>query len=284
MSLQNLTFKKAYFEITNVCNANCTFCPKNGRAPHFVTDSEFDHVTDQLTCKVEYLYFHLMGEPLLHPHIKEFSLIAKNKGFKVMITTNGILSDSIGISLVNSGAVNKVSISLHSYESNSFGISLDEYLSRCIKLADACVNNKTVCAFRLWNIGYNDSQNSSIINKLREHYSNEWSEIRTGYKIKDYLFIEWGDHFDWPDINIREPLSNNLFCYGLRNQIGILSNGTVVPCCLDSEGNIPLGNIYSSTLNDILSSDRAKAIYDGFSNHIPSEELCKKCGYAKRFN
>ena len=73
MSLINGCFKKAYFEITNVCNANCSFCPKNSRPPHFVTDSEFDRVTDQLKGRVEYLYFHLMGEPLLHPRIIDFS-------------------------------------------------------------------------------------------------------------------------------------------------------------------------------------------------------------------
>lgn len=283
MSLINGCFKKAYFEITNVCNANCSFCPKNSRPPHFVTDSEFDRVTDQLKGRVEYLYFHLMGEPLLHPRIIDFSKNANNKGFKVMITTNGILSEEIGIPLVNSGSISKVSISLHSYESNSFGIKLNDYIEKCIKLADACVEHNTVCAFRLWNVGYNDSLNHLIISILKDYYNSEWSEIRSGYKIKDYVFLEWGDHFDWPNSGGDIVATKNLFCYGLRNQIGILSNGTVVPCCLDSDGNIQLGNLYYQNIDEILSSDKAKIIYDGFSNHIPIDDLCKRCGYATRF-
>jgi radical SAM protein with 4Fe4S-binding SPASM domain len=282
MSLENGFFKKAYFEITNVCNANCSFCPKNSRPKYYVTDSEFERTTDELKGQVEYLYFHLMGEPFLHPDIESFALKAKAKGFKVMITTNGILSDKIGIPLVRTGAIDKISISLHSYESNLYSFSLEDYLNRCVSLADVCADYNTVCAFRLWNAGYNNSLNDTIISFLHRHYTDEWSQIRTGFKIKNYIFLEWGEHFEWPDTEA-DRVSDKLFCYGLRNQIGILSDGTVVPCCLDSEGKIPLGNIYTQSLKDILSSERAKRIYDGFSQHKPVEELCKRCGYATRF-
>ncbi len=282
MSLQNGAFKKAYFEITNVCNAACTFCPGNTREPHFVTDEEFDAVLTKLKDRVEYLYFHLMGEPLLHPHVSEFAARAKKCGFKVMITTNGILSREVGIPLVKTGAISKISISLHSHEANSLGISLDEYLSSCFDLAVTAAENNTVCALRLWNLGVENAQNDAVICALRARFGTEWTEIRSGFKIAEYIFLEYGERFDWPDEH--ECDREVTFCHALRNQIGVLSNGTVVPCCLDAEGRINLGNLYESDLDGILSSERAKALYDGFSAHKAVEKLCQSCGYANRFN
>ncbi len=284
MSLQSGSFKKAYFEITNVCNANCGFCPKTKRFPRFVSESEFDLITDKLAGRVEYLYFHLMGEPLLHPNVREFALKAHNKGYKTMITSNGILAQDNGIPLVTEGNISKISISLHSFESNSFNMSLGDYLDGCIELSRVCAEHHTVCALRLWNKGYNDSLNGQVIERLKRTYIESWNEIRSGYKLSEYVFLEYGDHFEWPDANNTGICNDVLFCHGLRNQIGILCDGTVVPCCLDSNGSIPLGNLLTDDLDTILSCDRAKAMYDGFSSHTPVEELCKSCGYAKRFS
>ncbi len=283
MSLQSGTFKKAYFEITNVCNAACTFCPGTFREAHFVSDNEFDSVISALRGRVEYLYFHLMGEPLLHPSVKEFALKAKNSGFKVMITSNGILSREVGIPLVKTDVLTKISLSLHSFEANSFGMSLDSYLEACLDLAEEAGRHDTVCALRLWNRGAEDNKlNNDILSALKKRFGSDWSEIRTGHKLANNIFIEYGDRFEWPNDDISGE--KTVFCHALRNQIGILCDGTVVPCCLDAEGRVSLGSIYKSTLDDILSSPRAKALYDGFSSHKAVERMCQGCGYAKRFN
>ena len=63
----------------------------------------------------------------------------------------------------------------------------------------------------------------------------------------------------------------------------MLADGTVVPCCLDHEGDIALGNIFEGSMEEILASERASAIYEGFRDHRATEELCRKCGYARRF-
>ena len=102
-------------------------------------------------------------------------------------------------------------------------------------------------------------------------------------KLKDKVYLNMAEKFEWPNIN-REVISESAFCYGLRDQIGILVDGTVVPCCLDSEGNIPLGNIFESSLENILNSKRAKDLYEGFSNRKAVEELCKRCGYVTRYS
>ena len=95
------------------------------------------------------------------------------------------------------------------------------------------------------------------------------------------LYLEFADMFVWPDNEA--PAQDVHFCMGLRDHIGVLSDGTVVPCCLDADGSIPLGNLFNEELTDIVSSPRAKAIYDGFSQNKCSEEMCKHCQYATRF-
>ena len=117
---------------------------------------------------------------------------------------------------------------------------------------------------------------------LKENISGEWKENTRGIKIRDKIYLEWGERFEWPDINA-EVKGNKFFCYGLKDQFGILCDGTVVPCCLDSDGVIRLGNIFGENIEDILSCERAKNIVDGFRCGKASEELCRRCGYAQRF-
>ena len=195
----------------------------------------------------------------------------------------GRLAAEKGIPLVREGNVNKISVSLHSYEANSFGKTLDEYLDSCVELSRACAEHGTVCALRLWNKGYKDTLNGEVIKRLKAAYPEPWNEIRSGYKLSEYVFLEYGEHFEWPDGNGNGEKNVTLFCHGLRNQIGILCDGTVVPCCLASEGSVALGNLLTDELDAVLTNGRAKAIYDGFSAHTPVEELCRSCGYAKRF-
>lgn len=282
MSLQNGRLDKAYFEITNVCNAACRFCPGTKRKKRFVSDEEFDAVLSALQGRVKHLYFHLMGEPLLHPSVCEFARRARDAGFRVMITSNGILSDTVGRALIETGAVYKISLSLHSYEANTFGISLQNYLSRCLDLAELASEEGSICVLRLWNQGGAEALNPMVLEAIRGRFAGEWHQLRSGFFLKDHVFLEWGERFDWPEIEGEEKRVE--FCHSLRNQIGILADGTVVPCCLDSEGEMALGNLYTQTLDDILKSPRAKAIYDGFSAHIPTEALCRRCGYASRFH
>lgn len=280
-----LPLSKAYFEISNVCNASCAFCPGNKRQPRFVSEEEFRLVLQRLKGRVQYLYFHVMGEPLCHPYLCRFAELAANEGFRVMITSNGLLAETVGLPLLETGAVYKISLSLHSYEANAFGVSLNSYLDGCFRLAEVAAGRKTICALRLWNQGPNaenaSSLNAAVLSAMRLRFGDLWHQNRCGYRLKPYLFLEWGERFLWPG---QAPYTDEaLFCHALRSQIGILSDGTVVPCCLDGEGRMPLGNIFSDTLESILSSSRAERIYNGFTSHIATEKVCRTCGYARRF-
>ena len=242
---------------------------------------EFSLLAVKLRPHTEYLYFHLMGEPLLHPLLGNFLEIAGNLGFKVMITTNGTLLKEKRELLCKSPALLKVNISLQSFEANTGG-ELKGYLGDCIDFAERAAASGKRCEFRLWNRNGLEKLNPDIEAQLASAFPKPWTKSREGWKLGERLWLEPGDHFDWPDLKA-DDRGESCFCYGLRDQIGVLCDGTVVPCCLDHEGDIPLGNLFEQELNEVLSSDRARAIHDGFSERRAVEALCRRCGYSRRF-
>ena len=274
-------FRKVYLEISNVCNLNCSFCPGTSRPAKVMGQEDFSHILSKLQPWTDYLYFHLMGEPLCHPQLELFLKLAGDAGFKVILTTNGTLLNKMKPILLASPALHKVNISLHAFEANDLAIPFSQYLADCFVFGKAA-EGKIIVSYRLWNNGGADSCNEQILNSLSTYFPQPWVTERHGQLLGDKVYLEFGDKFDWPDLSAPDG-GETCFCYGLRDQIGVLCDGTVVPCCLDHNGDLPLGNLLEEDLNAILSSPRAKAIYDGFSQGKAAEDLCRRCGYARRF-
>ena len=273
--------QKAYLEITNVCNLNCSFCPGTRRAPRFLSVEEFRLLAGKLRRQTDYLYFHLLGEPLLHPELGALLRIAGELGLACMITTNGTLLPERGELLLTAERLRKVSISLQSFEANPGG-ELEGYLSGCLAFARKAAEKGVFCELRLWNRGGLETLNPAIRERLEACFPLPWEKSRNGWKLAERIWLDPGERFDWPDLDAPDR-GERCFCYGLRNQIGVLCDGTVVPCCLDHEGDIPLGNLFTQELDEILASPRARAIYEGFSQRRAVEELCRRCGYRTRF-
>lgn len=274
-------FRKIYLEISNVCNLHCAFCPGTSRKPQVMTEEAFASLLPKLRPWSDYLYFHLMGEPLCHPQLERFLSLAGEAGFKVILTTNGTLLKKQQEVLLSAPALHKVNISLHAFEANDLAVPFEEYLSRCLSFGQAA-SGKKIVVYRLWNQGGADDLNGQILSALESAFPKPWQEARQGVRLADRIFLEYGDKFDWPDLTAEDG-GDTVFCYGLRDQIGILCDGTVVPCCLDHNGDIALGNLFRQSMEEILQGPRAEAIYQGFRHRKASEELCRKCGYAKRF-
>ena len=276
-----MRFQKVYLEISNVCNLRCAFCPGTKRAAHVMTEAEFSALLPKLRPYTDYLYFHLMGEPLLHPQLPRFLDLAGDAGFKVIITTNGTLLGRQQDVLLAAGGLHKVNISLHAFEANDLTIPFETYLENCFAYGKAA-EGKKLTVYRLWNQGGADEKNGQILSALQKWFPIPWEETRRGIRIGEKTFLEYGDKFDWPDLTATDG-GDRVFCYGLRDQIGVLCDGTVVPCCLDHEGDLALGNLHQEDMDTILRSKRAQAIFQGFQKRKAAEELCRKCGYAKRF-
>ena len=271
-------YSRVYVEITNICNMNCSFCHGHKRPLHQMTEAEYAHLLQQLKGKTEYIYHHLMGEPLVHPLLPRFIEMARQAGFRPMLTTNGTLLASRGDALLDKG-LHKVNISLHSFEGQD-AADHRRYMEQVAAFAQKATQNGTIISLRLWNSGCDEGRNDTALALLRELLPGPWTPNTRGFRIRDMLFLEWGDRFAWPDQSAPD-YGKEVSCYGLRDHFGILCDGTVVPCCLDSDGSIPLGNVFNRELTDILNSPRAAAIAEGFRCRTAVESLCRHCGFAQ---
>ena len=287
---------RCYIEITNTCNLDCHFCPKHNRARRQLTAEEFDLLTDKVRGKVCFLYFHLMGEPLLHPLLPQFIMMAREKGFKTVLTSNGTLLHR-AMNLLDTqkdknlldALPHKVQLSLHSHESNARG-KLSSYMEEVMQFATQAAAKGTCVVLRLWNQGGRDKENEQVMDYIAEYVPRPWKERPDGYRICDNLYLEFDRKFEWPSAeasseneatdtstSVATPEKREVFCKALLKQIGILSDGSLVPCCLDHNGDVILGNLFHQSLEEILTSPRAQAMIEGFQHHTATETLCQNC-------
>lgn len=264
-------YKKVYLEITNICNLNCPFCIKNQRPLKMLSDEEFKIILKKLEGYTKYLYFHLMGEPTMHPKINEFIDFA-SKDFNINITTNGYLIKK----LENNRNIRQINISLHSFD-EIYNKSLEEYMNDILETVEK-LKMTTYISLRFWAKNKKDKE----ILKYLENYYHKKIEIYEGKKsitLDKNVFLSFDKEFTWPEIKEKENKNEQGMCYALRDHIGILSDGTVVPCCLDSKGSINLGNILKQDLIDIINSTRYQEMKKGFSENKRVEKLCQNCTF-----
>lgn len=257
-------FKRVYVEITNVCNLACTFCQETKREKRFMTVEEFTHVIDEIKPYSKYIYLHVKGEPLLHPQLEKILEICEHNDITVNITTNGTLVKE-KLDILTSHKIHQINISVHSADDNS-NIDVEDYIEDLFYCCDEInTHTQTEISLRLWN-------------------TKESPELfgKSNCRIREHLHVNVQSPFEWPDIN-NEYRCKEGFCQGLRTHIGILCDGTVVPCCLDGNGVIALGNIFSSHMSDILITKRTNDIIKGFRDRKVSEELCVHCSFKERF-
>lgn len=284
-------FRKTYIEIINTCNLSCPFCPQNKRVPRMMSAVEFEHALNQLAPYTSLLHFHVLGEPLLHPLIGHFLDLCDKKQIRVHIVTNGTLLNKCIINLHNKDALRSVSISLQSMCATASFEEFSDYLTSLINAIETFQESASpLFTFRLWNKGSESGKitYSDAIREIERHFNInslvESLNLQRGCMLRPNISINTAEHFEWPHINDTSSENTTGYCLGLKEQIGVLTDGTVIPCCLDHEGIINLGNLFTTPLQTILASDRTQTIKKSFQKNMIAEELCKQCSYRKRFD
>ena len=279
-----MKFKKIYIEITNSCNFDCSFCFKTTRQKKFMSVEEFRFIVEKIRPFTNYIYLHVLGEPLLHPQLDEILTIAENSCLNINITTNGSLLEKKKEILLKH-SIRQINISLHDAEENIRKDKWNEYLQSSLDFATEQAKNTYIC-LRLWNTTNEKSVefNALCLEKmgLAFNLSIELLNKETngnGLKLSDHIFLQRSPRFEWPDeSSIGEQIQKT--CYALRDHIAILSDGQVVPCCLDADANMKLGDIFTENLVDILDTKRAKDIKKGFEQRKVVEPICATCGFS----
>ena len=274
-------FDKIYVEITNVCNLNCKF-----RKKEFMKLKDFNIVIDKIKDYTDLILLHIKGEPLLHPNLYEILEECEKSGVLVNITTNTTLLIEKEDEIANAKSLRQLNLSMHSFSQNSMNI-----VQNCKRVFETVKrikkkNKNLIISYRLWNIKdiKENDVNYEILKLLGQEYNVEniieKSKKEKFLKLDNNIYLNQDVEFIWPSLG-NQIINENGKCYGLKKQLGILVNGDVVPCCLDQNGDIKLGNIFENSIEEILNSSKAKRIIKGFNNRILTEELCKKCGFIK---
>lgn len=275
-------FKKVYIEITNKCNLNCSFCSVDNRDKKEMSLSEFEHILSSIDDYTDYVYLHIKGEPLLHPKFRDILSLCKKYNKMVNITTNGTMLKYRLDDIIDTSIVRQINISLQSLTSDKYLIDILESIKELLEHTNIQI------ILRFWALNNNNFNKFqyNILNKIIDYFDLNRNlipeiEAKDNLKILDRLYINKDIEFVWPS------LENNYYsdigtCYGTRTHIGILVDGTVVPCCLDSNGIINLGNIFNDSFKDIITSDRFNNMISGFQNNKTCEELCKHCSFKEK--
>ena len=281
-------FKKIYIEITNFCNLFCGFCHPTQRTQTFMAPAEFAGILQKINGSTKYIYLHVLGEALLHPDLGLLLDMSDSYGFHVNLTTNGTLLAKNKELLLSKAALRQVNVSLHSIGQR--GSTEGQYLDGVLTFVREALNVSSLYInLRLWNLRRDTSSlNERILERLSAFFTLTDPISENGVpgqtlKLAPRVFLSWERQFVWPHAP-GPDLGGHGNCRGLRDHIAILVDGTVVPCCLDAEADIALGNIHQCSLAEILATHRAMAMREGFNRQQIVEPLCRRCGFKQRFS
>ena len=272
--------KKVYVEITNVCNLRCAFCHGTARAPGAMPPAAFQAIAEKLRPYTPYIYLHVLGEPLCHPQLAQILDICTALGFKVTLVTNGTLINRWAAVLPQKPCLYKMGWSLHAYEANGgLRLPLADYLAPIFRFAEQSAAAGVLNVFKLWNAGGQNAMNGEILEQIERRFG-ALIPTRGGYRAAERVYVDLAERFFWPDEKAER--TDPRFCMALRDHFAVLCDGTAVPCCLDADGALPLGNLLTDSVEDVLRAPRALEIKNGFSAGRAAQELCRRCDYAKR--
>lgn len=273
-----MKFNKIYVEITNICNLNCSFCSKDNLKKKEMSLQEFDKVLSKIRQYTDTIYLHVKGEPLLHSKLEEILTLTKKYKVNVRITTNGTLLKEKLNTLQKYDNIRQINVSLHS--ENNKANYFEDVFSTCTTLS-----KNIPIVYRIWLLdNYNiDKLSTTIVDKIIFYYNldNSFKQKildNKNIKIVDNIYLDKDNKFNWPD-NLENNLKKTGTCLGTRSHIGILVDGTIIPCCLDSKGLLKLGNIFTDDLDEIFKSKKFLDIHNGFLNNKLTNNLCKNCSF-----
>lgn len=285
-------FQKVHIEISNICNLQCSFCPEVIRTKKLMPLDLFEKIVGQVAPLTEQVAFHLMGDPLVHPQLEELIKLTHAAQAKIFFVTNGVLLREKQAELLLHPAFRQVNFSLHSFFDNHPEKDPTEYLNRIFTYVDRALVERPdlYLNFRLWNLKDPRGllqRNGEMLARIAEHFQVDiapFTDVRArkSYKLKGRLYMHFDTEFVWPSLDL-PVLGTKGTCKGMSTHFGVLVDGTVVPCCLDKEGSIPLGKIQEQPLLEILDNPRSQALLEGFRRRKLVEGLCQRCQYIERF-
>lgn len=288
-----MKFYRIYIELTNVCGLSCSFCPTKSLPSQVMDLDFFESIIQQAKEYTNEIACHVVGDPLTLSNLSDYLDIIHKYGLKAMLTTSGYFLKKQSHETLFHPCVKQINVSLNSFNKNDTSITFEQYMNPVLSLCEAKLKREEelFINLRVWNLDEMMSErtfNETLFHtlssafdtklELEDIYQSRPKSIRLASKV----LVHFDNYFEWPS------LSNKVYgdgtCQGLQSHVAILASGKVVPCCLDCDGVIELGDLHEKSLDAVLKSKRADAMLKGFKEGKAVEELCQKCSYKDRFN
>lgn len=288
-----MKFYRIYIEITNVCGLRCSFCPTK-ELPNTTMDLNlFEKVIKEAKAFTREIACHVVGDPLTLPNLESYLDIIHQHKLKAMLTTSGYFMKKHSHETLFHPAVKQINVSLNAFNKNDTTISFEQYMKPILNLCHEKIAQKKelFINLRMWNLDEQMSEvdfNTQLFSLLEREFRLKLDlkslnpKEKKSLRLANKVLLHFDNYFEWP--SLKNPIYGHGTCQGLASHIGILANGDVIPCCLDNEAVMKLGNIKEQALKEILLAKRATNIREGFKVHQCSEEMCLKCSYKDRFN
>ena len=288
-----MKFYRIYIELTNVCGLSCSFCPTKELPAKEMDLVFFESIIRQAKHYTKEIACHVVGDPLTQSNLVEYLDIIHKYGLKAMLTTSGYFLKKHAYDTLFHPCVKQINISLNSFNKNDTALTFEQYINPVLALCQAKLKRKEELFFnlRVWNLDEMMSErtfNDTLFAKLSSAFDVKldldtiYKERPKSIRLASKILVHFDNYFEWPSLQNKNYGHGT--CQGLQSHIAILASGKVVPCCLDCDGIIELGDLHKNTLDDILSFERSVKMLEGFNEGKAIEELCQKCSYKNRFN
>jgi len=286
-------FYRIYIELTNVCGLKCSFCPTKELPSEQMDPDFFESIVIQAKSYTKEIACHVMGDPLTLSNLSEYLDIIHRHGLKALLTTSGYFLKKHHYDTLFHPCVKQINISLNSFNKNDTALTFQQYITPVLDLCKAKLERDVglFINLRIWNLDEMMSErsfNETLFSKLTHAFDvvldldTIYRERQKSIRLADKVLVHFDNYFEWPSLKNRNYGHGT--CQGLQSHIAVLVSGKVVPCCLDSDGVIELGDLHKESLDHIVSNTRAAYMIEGFKEGKAVEELCQKCSYKERFN
>ena len=297
--------KKIYIEISDICGLKCSFCPAPKGIRGVMNLEFFRKAVAESTHHTNLITLHILGDPLCVENLEQYLAVAKNANLKVEITTSGANLANLGdFDLLLNAPIKQVNFSLD---------ALNELENRDFLLAriiDFCKYKRQIQSEIFVNLRIQKrARNRDLVAFLEREFGDfgvknlerylcdsQGKKCESRVKLGKKIIIDFREVFAWNLKGLdcfgdKSPRNDKSFaefthgtCLALKTHIGILANGEIVPCCMDSQGILSLGNIKYTTLDLALKSKKAQEMLNGFRQNRIIEPFCKVCDYRKVFD
>ncbi len=269
-----MRYQRIYVEITNTCNLNCSFCLETKRVSRFMSPFEFEHILKEIYDYTDHIYLHVKGEPTLHPQLKEIMDLAYTYNKKIHLVTNGTLFDVIDFDLISHPALAQLSISLHSILAQSI-TNREKYKNQIENVIMRSKDKPFSLFLRLWN-----EKNKEILHWLNTLLGIDflYSPLKNRFQVYKNLTLDFDKAFTWPSLD-HALITQQGHCYGGLKMMAILADGKLTPCCLDTEGDISLGNVFDQSFKALIQGKRYTSFTQNMHQNQLNEDLCQRCSY-----